>query len=162
MPHISFTDPVPGDPDSTEEPKIPTALDAIKTAINGNLGSGNLLDAFAQTLLVGAQAAGASNVWIWNVGTLTFTGPGSGLSSDTNPQTIAHGLTVVPFLVFCQTWGLDSRGAPAGGIGSGYGALQWTTTNAFVQARYLAGDWPSSYTIEAGWLALGIAANPDS
>lgn len=161
MPHISFTDPIPGDANSTEEPKIPTALDAIKTAINGGLGTSNLLAALAQTLLVGKQSAGTGNVWAWDVGTVTFSGPGTGLTTDSGYQVIAHQLTVVPFLVFVQAWGLDADAAPLGSPTSA-DPFEWTDTNVTLQARYGAGDWPSTYTVEAGWLAIGIAPDPES
>lgn len=162
MPHISFTDPVIDSPNSTEDPKIITALDAIKTAINGNLGTSNLLAALVETLLVGKQSAGAGKTWAWDVGTVTFSGPGtSGITTDSNYQVIAHELTVVPFLVFCQSWGLDSRAAALGSPTSA-DPFQWSDTNVTLQARYLAGDWPDTYTVEAGWLAIGIAADPDS
>lgn len=42
MTQLSYTVPTVGQSDTTEEPLIPTALTAIKTAINGNLDSGNI------------------------------------------------------------------------------------------------------------------------
>ncbi len=46
---ISLSVPVAGQPNSTEDPKIPTALTTIGTVINGNLDAVNLSAALAQS-----------------------------------------------------------------------------------------------------------------
>lgn len=166
MPHISIVDPVPGDPDSTEEPKIPTDLNAIVAAINGNLGGSNLLPSLVQTMLFSIVGAGSGDSFAWNSGVATLTGPLDGATYGSNAPystalPVAHGLGVTPVFVLTQSLSVDMTCAVTAS----------DPTDFTVQGKQLpngnsnsVGTWGSagSTSQQFAWMAFGIKASPSS